>query len=255
MTAEIRIGTSGWHYKHWRGPFYPESCAASAMLDYYLQHFDTVEINNSFYKLPSEETFTCWRQQTPPGFCFAVKASRFITHNKKLSDPENALANFLPRAELLREKLGPILLQLPPKWNVNAARLEEFLRTLPRGRRHHYAFEFRNRTWLVDEVYRVLRRHNAAFCIFNLAGYQTPLEVTADWSYIRLHGPGGKYQGSYSTEQLRTWAQLLRRWSGKMRAIYVYFDNDQAGYAAQNARELKRLIGGRDKHGATGMAA
>ncbi|MFB3813656.1 MAG: DUF72 domain-containing protein [Terriglobales bacterium] len=255
MAADVRIGTSGWHYKHWCGPFYPGRCTAPKMLEFYLRHFDTVEINNSFYRLPSEETFAGWRQQTPPGFYFAVKASRFITHNKKLNDPENALANFLPRAEALREKLGPVLFQLPPNWNANLERLEQFLRVLPKGKRRRYAFEFRNPTWLTDEVCAVLRRHNAAFCMFDLAGFQTPLEVTADWTYIRLHGPGGKYQGSYTTEQLRAWAGRIRRWARTLRGIYVYFDNDQAGYAAQNALELKRLLSDIVKQGPAHAAA
>ncbi len=249
---DVRIGTSGWHYKHWRGPFYPEQCSAPRMLEHYLCHFDTVEINNSFYKLPSTETFQCWREATPRDFCFAVKASRFITHNKKLADPENALQNFLPRAEALGDKLGPVLFQLPPKWNINLERLEQFLRVLPKGKRRRYAFEFRNPTWLTQGTYELLTRHNAAFCIFELAGFMTPLEITADWTYIRLHGPGGKYQGSYSTAQLRDWANRLREWSRKLRAVYLYFDNDQAGYAAQNALELKEIS---SAHGSKDIAA
>lgn len=244
MPADIRIGTSGWHYRHWRGPFYDERCPSSKMLGFYLQHFDTVEINNSFYKLPSKETFECWRGATPSNFCFAVKASRFLTHNRKLKDPENALENFLPRAEVLREKLGPILFQLPPKWRLNIERLEEFLSVLPKGKRRLYAFEFREPTWLNEQVYRVLRHHNAAFCMYELAGFQTENIITADWAYVRLHGPGGKYQGSYSTEQLSDWAARIHEWRAGLRAVYVYFDNDQAGYAAQNALELRRLVGG-----------
>ncbi len=251
MSAEVRIGTSGWHYQHWRGPFYSERCPSSRMLDYYLEHFDTVEINNSFYKLPAEETFACWRDATPPGFCFAVKASRFITHNKKLKDPENALENFLPRAEKLGKKLGPVLFQLPPKWHVNVDRLDEFLSVLPKGKRHRYAFEFREPTWLNEQVYRVLRRHNAAFCIYELSGFQTENIITADWTYVRLHGPGGKYQGSYSTEQLSSWAEHIESWSRKLSAVYVYFDNDQAGYAAHNAIELKRLVRGTQQQAST----
>ena len=243
IMADIRIGTSGWHYEHWRGPFYPQGCTASAMLEFYVRHFDTVEINNSFYRLPTPEAFRAWRQQTPREFCFAVKGSRFITHNKKLSDPENALENFLPRVEYLREKLGPILFQLPPGWKVNPPRLEQFLRALPRGKRRQYAFEFRNPTWLTDEIYTVLRRHHAAFCIFELAGFTTPLEITADWTYIRLHGPGGKYQGSYSRAQLGVWAKRLHEWSDTLRSLYVYFDNDEAGYAPQNALRLKEMVG------------
>jgi uncharacterized protein YecE (DUF72 family) len=240
MSAGIHIGTSGWHYKHWCGPYYAEKLAASKMLACYYQDFDTVEINNSFYKLPYESTFAKWRQDTPRNFCFAVKASRFITHMKKLKDPENALENFIPRAEALKEKLGPILFQLPPHWPVNLERLEEFLSALPK--KHLYTFEFREPSWHRDEVYELLRRHNAAFCMYELDRFQTPDVISADWTYIRLHGPGGKYQGSYSTRQLRDWAAKIRDWSGSLRAVYVYFDNDQAGYAVHNALELKRLV-------------
>jgi uncharacterized protein YecE (DUF72 family) len=239
--ADIRIGTSGFHYKHWRGPFYPEKFPASKMLGHYLEHFDTVELNNSFYRLPTEDAFRCWRESTPDNFLFAVKASRFITHNKKLKDPENALTNFLPRAEVLGPKLGPILFQLPPKWGVNLERLAALLELLPRT--HRYTFEFRELSWLRDEVNAVLRAHNAAFCIYELAGFHTDLTLTADWTYIRLHGPAsGKYQGSYSDDQLRAWSERLREWSVRLKAIYVYFDNDQAGYAAHNALTLNRFV-------------
>ncbi|HSB76768.1 MAG TPA: DUF72 domain-containing protein, partial [Terriglobales bacterium] len=237
--ARVHIGTSGWHYNHWRGPFYPEKLPAPKMLDFYFARFDTVELNNSFYKLPSVETFANWRQATPPGFCFAVKASRFLTHNKKLKDPRGALQNFLPRAEALQEKLGPILFQLPPRWRVNLERLQEFLAALPRS--HHYAFEFREPSWNIPEVYDALRRHNAAYCIFELDCFTSPMEITADFTYVRLHGPGGRYQGCYSQATLEEWAARIAAWS-KLRDIYVYFDNDQAGYAAGNALELKRLV-------------
>jgi uncharacterized protein YecE (DUF72 family) len=241
MTGRVHIGTSGWHYKHWCGPFYPERLPASKMLEFYCQHFDTVEVNNSFYKLPNPETFRCWREATPRSFCFALKASRFLTHNKKLKDPENALANFLPRAEELGEKLGPILFQLPPRWRVNLERLEEFLSALPR--KHQYAFELREQSWLMPETYEVLRDHNAAFCVYELAGFHSPIEVTADFAYIRLHGPGRAYQGSYERKTLREWAKRIREWQRRLKAIYVYFDNDQTAYAAHNALELKRLVG------------
>src|SRR5512146_1105960 len=213
--AKVHIGTSGWHYKHWCGPFYAEKLPAAKMLEFYVRHFDTVELNNSFYKLPAVAAFRGWRDSTPPGFCFAVKASRFITHNKKLKDPENALQNFLPRAAELGPKLGPILFQLPPRWRVNVERLEEFLSVLPG--RHHYVFELREPTWHSDRVYETLHRHNAALCIFHLAGFQSPVELTADFTYLRLHGPGGKYQGSYSHE-LVEWAQRIRDWQRKLKA-------------------------------------
>ena len=238
---EIHIGTSGWHYKHWCGPFYAKGCPASKMLAHYVQCFDTVEINNSFYRLPNESTFENWRESTPGNFLFAVKASRFLTHNKKLKDPENALQNFLPRAERLGHKLGPILFQLPPSWRVNLERLREFLTVLPKI--HQYVFEFREPSWNTPAVYDILRRHNAAFCIYELAGFHAPIEITADFTYIRLHGPGARYQGSYSKAVLRSWAQRIADWKD-LRSVYVYFDNDQAGYAAQNAIELKRMVSG-----------
>jgi uncharacterized protein YecE (DUF72 family) len=243
MPCDIRIGTSGFHYKHWVGPFYPPKTSAARMLQFYIQHFDTLELNNSFYRLPTIQAFECWRDSTPSGFVFAVKASRFITHNKKLKDPENALENLLPRAEHLRKKLGPILFQLPPKWKVNVDRLQELLQILPRE--HRYAFEFRELTWLTPEVNRVLEKFNAAFCIYELAGYHAPLEITADFSYIRLHGPAaGKYQGSYSDERLKQWAKWIEKQSKQLKAIYVYFDNDQAGFAAHNALRLREMVMG-----------
>jgi uncharacterized protein YecE (DUF72 family) len=238
----IRIGTSGWHYQHWLGAFYPERTPASKMLAYYVQHFDTVELNNSFYHLPKQPALESWRDSTPAGFLFAAKGSRFLTHMKKLKDAQIGLGRFLDAVETLGAKLGPILFQLPPNWEVDAARLRSFLEILPGS--HRYAFEFRNPTWEHPEIYRLLSEYRAANCLFNLAGYQSPLEVTTDLVYLRLHGPGGKYQGSYSEEALRVWAGRIRQWRAEGRQIYVYFDNDDAGYAAHNALRLKQLIGG-----------
>jgi uncharacterized protein YecE (DUF72 family) len=241
MTCNIRIGTSGFHYKHWVGPFYPAKTPAAKMLDFYLQHFDTVELNNSFYRLPTAEAFDAWREATPADFVFAVKASRFITHNKKLKDPEHALDNLLPRAAHLGPKLGPILFQLPPHWRVNPERLQALLEILPRDLR--YTFEFRELSWITPAINSILKKFNAAFCIYELAGYHSPLHLTADFAYIRLHGPtSGKYQGSYGKEKLQEWARQIKAWSNDLRAIYVYFDNDQAGYAAVNATELKKMV-------------
>jgi uncharacterized protein YecE (DUF72 family) len=184
--------------------------------------------------------FAGWRQATPPNFLFTVKASRFLTHNKKLKDPENALENFLPRAEELKEKLGPILFQLPPKWGCNTERLESFLHSLPA--QHRYAFEFREPSWHCRAVFKALRKHNAAFCIYELAGFATETEITADWTYIRLHGPAGKYQGSYSDQVLRGWARQIQQWEKVLKSVCVYFDNDQAGFAPENAIRLKRFV-------------
>lgn len=243
MGTDIRIGTSGFHYKHWVGSFYPAKTPPAKMLDYYARRFDTLELNNSFYRLPDISAFASWRDATPRDFVFAVKASRFITHNKKLKDPENALENLLPRAEHLGRKLGPLLFQLPPRWRVNIPRLETLLEVLPRE--HRYAFEFRELSWITPEVNRVLQRYNAAFCIYELAGYHSPLTISADFAYVRLHGPGaGKYQGSYSRAALRAWGRRVRSWAGNLKAVYVYFDNDQAGYAARNALALRNLVFG-----------
>ena len=210
------------------------------MFAFYQRHFDTVELNNSFYRLPTPEAFDCWRKSAPANFIFAVKGSRFVTHNKKLKDPDQPLKNLLPRAERLGRKLGPILWQLPPSWRRNVERLEEFVQALPK--RHRYAFEFREPSWHHASVYEVLRRHNAAYCIYELAGFATQQHITADFAYVRLHGPGGKYQGNYSKRVLEKWAERIAEWSQMLSAVYVYFDNDQAGYAAQNALQLKRLV-------------
>lgn len=239
--TDIRIGTSGFHYKHWIGRYYPADIQPGKMLEHYLRDFDTVELNNTFYQLPNESSFDNWRKSTPRDFLFAVKGSRFITHMIKLKDAQRGLTNFLPRAERLRGKLGPILWQLPPGWKVNVERLEEFLSLLPRE--HRYTFELRNETWMTDAVLEVLQKYNAAFCIYELAGYQSPIELTADWTYIRLHGPTQfKYQGSYSDAQLAAWAERIKTWSRKLKAIYVYFDNDDRAYAVENALTLKKML-------------
>lgn len=241
MAAEIRIGTSGYSYKHWIGRYYPAELKSSDWLRHYVRDFDTVELNNTFYALPKEETFDAWRKNTPSDFLFAVKGSRFLTHMIKLKEAERGLVNFMPRAQRLRSKLGPILWQLPPGWKVNVERLEEFLKLLPR--KHRYTFELRNETWMIEPVYEVLRKYNAAYCIYELAGYQSPLEITADWTYVRLHGPTAfKYQGSYTERQMEEWADRIRAWSRKLKAIYVYFDNDDSAYAVDNALTLKRLL-------------
>jgi uncharacterized protein YecE (DUF72 family) len=244
MTCEIRIGTSGYHYKHWQGPFYPKRISSDEMLEFYSRRFDTVELNNSFYRLPTEAAFDNWRQSTPPNFVFAVKASRFLTHQKKLKDPESALAKLLPPASRLSRKLGPILFQLPPRWQVNPGRLEALLEVFPHDLR--CAFEFRDQSWIRPEIDKLLARFRAAFCIYELAGYQSPLTITSDFAYLRLHGPDlSKYQGSYSTSRLRHWSQQIEEWEKRLAAIYIYFDNDQAGYAARNALILKQMVNGK----------
>jgi len=239
--ARLWIGTSGWSYKHWIGNFYPERCAASKMLPWYFERFDTVELNNSFYHLPKQAALECWRDSTPDGFCFAAKGSRFLTHMKKLKDPEQGLQRFFEHLDVLQHKLGPILWQLPPNWELDLERLSTFIDCVPRYRRH--AFEFRNPTWNVPSVYELLKRSNMAYCAYHLAGFESPIEITADFAYVRLHGPGGKYQGTYDTGALKAWADRIQQWRRELKSVYVYFDNDEAGHATRDARRLKELLG------------
>jgi uncharacterized protein YecE (DUF72 family) len=190
--------------------------------------------------MPSMETFEAWRKNTPPDFLFAVKGSRYITHMKKLKDVGEGVEWLISNASALGKKLGPILFQLPPGWKVNTERLEDFLRLLPRD--HRFTIEFRNNTWYTEEVYDLLRKYNCAFCIYELSGHQSPREVTADFVYIRLHGPGGKYQGSYSSDVLDQWSRRIQVWRRAGIDVYVYFDNDEKGYAAFNAKHLAELV-------------
>ena len=210
------------------------------MLAHYVEHFVTVELNNSFYKLPAEKSLIAWRDSTPPQFHFAVKGSRFLTHMKKLNDAREGLQRFLDAVDVLEPKLGPILFQLPPNWELNIDRLTGFLKIFPRYRR--CVFEFRNATWNTPPVYELLAKYNAGYCVFDLAGFQSPVRVSADFAYTRLHGPGGKYQGSYSDAALKKWAGQITVWSKDLKAIYVYFDNDDSGYAPRDALRLKSLV-------------
>ncbi len=236
----VHIGTSGWHYDHWKGPFYPKGLPAEDLLAYYADHFQTVEINNTFYQLPEVKTLTKWRLRVPSGFIFAVKASRYITHRKKLKDTEEPVANFLERIAVLEDKLGPILFQLPPHWNFNSQRLESFLQTLPA--QHKYAFEFRDPSWFDDEAYSILEEHDAAFCIYHLAGRLSPKKTTSNLVYVRLHGPVGTYVGHYGAEELEGWAATLSEWAKQGKQVYCYFNNDEAGYATQDARQLLAMM-------------
>jgi uncharacterized protein YecE (DUF72 family) len=238
--GKIHIGTSGWYYDHWRGPFYPEDLPKKKFLSYYITHFRTTEINNSFYRLPEAETFRQWKESVPSDFIFSVKASRYITHMKRLKDPEEPVTRFLSNASELENHLGPILFQLPPRWEFNRERLAGFVRALPRG--YRYTFEFRDPSWFGPEAYDILSGAGAAFCIYELSGAVSPDEVTADFVYVRLHGPDGAYQGKYSMAALKDWARAFSLWSRKGKDIYCYFDNDQAGYAVHDALKLRELV-------------
>ncbi len=237
--AKIHIGTSGWHYPHWRGPFYPPELPVKKWLEYYVEHFGALEINNSFYRLPSRETMADWYTRTPKDFRFTVKASRFLTHNKKLTDPEEPIMRLYDRIEPLAEKLGAVLFQLPPNWGPNSERLAAFLELLPAE--FPPVFEFRDRRWECDEVFAVLREHDASFCVADIGGQVSPREVTGPLIYLRLHGATErKYTGSYPDETLEDWASWLKSWGRKKRtrAVYAFFDNDAAGHAPRDAGRL-----------------
>ncbi len=190
--------------------------------------------------MPKESTFEHWRENSPKNFIFSVKASRYITHVKKLIDAKDSFFYFLSHAEKLEDKLGPILFQLPPSWKLNFDRFKIFIEGLTPPLR--YTFEFRNPTWYSPEVVELLQKHNCSFCFYELEHHRSPIYDTADFLYIRLHGPGDKYQGSYTKPQLRKWADKCLEWQLKGKDVYVYFDNDQAGYAAHNAMTLDQML-------------
>jgi uncharacterized protein YecE (DUF72 family) len=242
-TAPILIGTSGWSYDHWKGPFYPQDLPSRRMLEHYAATFSSVEINNSFYRLPERRTLRGWAATVPEGFVFAIKASRYITHMKKLKDPKSSCRRFFERIGALGAKLGPIVFQLPPHWSFNEDRLGEFLSALHPD--YRYAFEFRDRSWLNEHAYRLLADHGASLCIYDYEGFTSPKRSTTDFVYLRLHGPNvDAYRGRYSQPALRRWAADIRRWVGQGKSVYCYFDNDEAGYAATDARCLQRLVEG-----------
>jgi uncharacterized protein YecE (DUF72 family) len=238
--GKIHIGTSGWSYNHWKGPFYPHDLPGSRMLEHYILHFKSVELNNCFYQLPQKRTLAEWYKMVPTEFLFSAKASRYITHMKKLNDPETSTEKFFERIKTLGDKLGPILFQLPPNWHFNAERLEQFLAAL--SRKYRYTFEFRDQSWINDQTLALLTRFDCAFCVYELDGYLSPREITTDFVYIRLHGPDGPYQGSYDDQALNDWADAISSWAGKGLSVYCYFDNDEAGYAARNALQLQSLL-------------
>lgn len=240
--SAILIGTSGWHYAHWKGLFYPEEVPTAEYLEYYARHFRTAEVNNTFYHMPQKKTFDAWRDTVDDGFVFAVKASRYITHMKKLKDAAKPVSRFMELTENLGDKLGPVLFQLPPHWGVDPKRLEEFLGLLPRGPK--YTFEFRDPSWFDPSIYALLADHGAAFCMYDLQGHASPKEVTADFIYVRLHGPAAAYQGSYPDETLAGWAGAFSTWSAGGKRIYCYFNNDQEGFAVENALRLRQMLAG-----------
>jgi uncharacterized protein YecE (DUF72 family) len=240
MAVKYFVGCSGWHYEHWRGLYYPQELPKPKWLSFYARQFSTVELNNSFYHLPSEKAFTTWRESTPDNFVFAVKISRFITHIKRLKNLGSAVESFLSRADLLKEKLGPLLYQLPPSMKRNDELLHNFLPTLPR--KYQHVIEFRHESWIDERVFDILRRHNVGLCVFDMPGFSCPLVATGDFAYVRFHGSEGLYSSSYSDEELARWAQRIARLGSNIRVSYIYFNNDAEAFAVKNAVALRDLL-------------
>ena len=237
--SDLLIGTSGWSYKHWAGRFYPEGLASSEWLEYYATRFSTVEINNTFYRLPSEKMVRAWREHTPDQFRFALKGSRFITHFRKLQEAEQSTQAFVRKARLLGRKLGVILWQLPPDLQIDTERLDSFLRLVPAGLRQ--AVEFRHESWLAEETYAVLRAHNAANVHVSSDRMPTDLSTTADFVYVRFHGLAG-YHGGYVERALEPWADFLAEQSSAGRDAFVYFNNDWEAHAPADAGRLRAMV-------------
>ena len=234
------IGTSGWHYNHWQDRFYPGTLSKAKWLEFYASHFATVELNNSFYRLPSETAFAAWHESSPANFIFAVKVSRFITHIKRLKNTEEAVERFISRARILGEKLGPLLYQLPPNMHRNDETLESFLVTLPRGLKH--VIEFRHQSWLEEKVFEILHKYNTGFCVFDMPSISCPLVATADFAYIRFHGSSVLYSSCYSDRELAGWAKGLADLTANLKAVYIYFNNDAEAFAVRNAKTIRGYL-------------
>jgi uncharacterized protein YecE (DUF72 family) len=238
----VRIGCSGWNYQHWRdGVFYPPRLPPRRWLEYYAQHFDTVEVNSTFYRLPRETAVANWVGESPPGFLFTVKMSRYATHIKRLRDLAPSIALFYERIQPLvaSPKLGPVLWQLPPDFRRDDARLTQALDQLPRGR---HCFEFRHESWFVEEVYELLRRHAVALVIGDTP--QRPFQphvFTADWTFVRFHHGTRGRESNYSQRELEEWAQRIAAWRREVEVL-AYFNNDRRGFAPRNALELRKLL-------------
>lgn len=239
MATRAYIGTSGFTYPHWKGVFYPDNVPQKRWLEYYAQHFGTVELNNTFYAMPRPETCATWRARTGPDFLFAVKLNRVLTHRFRLLRAREWLDRYIDAVDHLGDKLGPVLVQLPPKWHADPQRLDDFLQLA--SKRLRWCLEFRDPAWLCEDVYRVLRAHGAGLVIHDLLP-DHPREITADFTYLRFHGPGGKGDMAYDAPQLKEAAREIRAFLKKKLTVFAYFNNDVHGHAVQNAQSLKQLL-------------
>ena len=235
----IHVGCSGWVYRHWKGDFYPDDLPQKRWFERYAGTFDTVEINASFYREPLASAFDGWREKAPPGFRYAVKANRFITHNKKLLDCLEPVERFIALARRLEQTLGPLLYQLPPSLHRNDERLDTFLSLLPGDLEH--VVEFRHASWYEEEVLAILDRRGVGFVVHDLVGLASPRWASGRTAYVRFHGTGGKYRGRYSEERLRGWADWLSDQRARGRSAWAYFNNDIGGDAIEDAKALQAM--------------
>lgn len=240
QASRVRVGASGWTYPHWKGRFYPQGLPAKSQFAFYAAHFNTVEINGSFYRLPSEKAVRGWAERAPAGFVFAWKVSRFITGAKKLKDVEEPVKLVFSRMAPLGAALGPALFQLPPQLRANYDRLAAFLPLLPPSPRT--AIEFRHPSWYAPEILRLLAEHDVALCISDHHAAPAPWELTASFVYVRGHGPGGRYFGRYPGDELDRWAAAIRAWRARGIDAYVYFDNDIEAAAPIDAQALRAKL-------------
>jgi uncharacterized protein YecE (DUF72 family) len=239
--TDLSIGCSGFLYDHWKKNFYPEGLSKNYWLEYYSRRFSTIELNVTFYRLPERETFAKWYLSTPKSFVFSLKGSRFITHIKKLKDCAEPIEAFFSRALLLKEKLGAILWQFPPTFNLDMERFKEFLETLrPYCMRN--TFEFRNKAWINKKIISLLEKEKAAFCMADYPEFLNKLPLTTDFVYIRRHGKDGSYATLYNTEQLKADAKKIKAFQKQKKDVFIYFNNDAFGYAPANALELINLL-------------
>jgi len=245
--GRFRTGASGYQYDHWKGDFYPEELSKDEWFDHYASVFDCVEINNTFYNLPEAERFDRWRERAPEGFLYVLKYNQYATHRKRLKDPEQALGTFMERAERLRERLGPILVQLPPRWHADPQRLRAFLEAAPGERR--WAIEFRDPDWLREEIYEILGEHDAALVIHDLIE-DHPIETPASWTYLRYHGKD--YSRGYTPQALTAWAERIAAWRAQGRDVYAFFNNDVGGHAPRDAQDLRRYVASAEERVKTG---
>ena len=238
--GRARVGCSGWQYRHWRGTFYPPDLPLTKWFDHYASVFDTVEINNSFYRLPERATFASWARRAPLAFEFSVKASRFLTHMKKLKDPEEPIERLFSRMRALGTHLGPVLYQLPPGWKRDVERFAAFLDVLPRDARH--VIEFRDTSWYSPDVFRLMERRGVAVCLHDMPGSAAERSRVGPFVYVRFHGAGLRYGGAYSADCLRGWAAWLDAQLEEGSDVYAYFNNDSGGHAPRDALALRRLM-------------